>query len=96
VTKQLDKQTGFSKKLVQVENNVRNEDWSQAETNIEDAKKTWEKIKPFMQIDIDHDYIKDIEDNFTKLKGYVDTKDKPNSLPTIMLIQETWENIDSL
>ena len=49
-----------------------------------------------MQIDIDHDFIKNIEDGITKLDGYLDTKDKSNSLASILLVEETWENIDSL
>jgi hypothetical protein len=96
LTKHLDSRTGFSKHLGQVENCIRNEDWKDAKTSLEDSKSVWKKLKPIMQIDIDHDFIKDIEDGFTKLDGYLDTKDKSNSLASILLIAETWENIDSL
>jgi hypothetical protein len=96
LTKHLDSRTGFSKYLGQVEIYIRNEDWKEAKTSLEDSKSVWKKLKPIMQIDIDHDFIKDIEDGFTKLDGYVDTKDKSNSLASILLIEETWENIDSL
>ncbi|WP_425058106.1 hypothetical protein SCACP_27560 [Sporomusa carbonis] len=96
LTKSFDSRTGFSKHLAQVENSIRNEDWEQAKLDVEESKTAWKKIKPFMQVDIDHDYIKDIEDGFIELDGYLDTKDKSNSLVSILLIENTWENIDSL
>ncbi|CUH97472.1 hypothetical protein P22_3603 [Propionispora sp. 2/2-37] len=96
LTKPLDNRIGFSKHLEQVENNIRNEDWQQAKTNLEDSKESWKKLKPFIQVDIDHDYVKDIEDGFTKLDGYLATQDQSNSLVSILLIESTWENIDSL
>lgn len=95
LTKSLDNRTGFSKYLAQVENGIRNEDWHQAQTNLEDSKNVWKTLKPLLQVDIDHDYVKEMEDGFTKLDGYLDTKDKSNSLVSILLIQSTWENIDS-
>lgn len=96
LTKSLDSRTGFSKHLVQVESGIRSENWQQARTSLEDSKKAWKRIKPLIQVDVDHDYVKDIEDGFVKLDGYLDTKDKPNSLVSILLLKSTWENIDSL
>lgn len=96
LTKPLDNRMGFSKHLEQVENNIRNEDWQQAKTSLEDSKLAWKKLKPFIQVEIDHDYVKDIEDGFTKLDGYLDTQDRSNALVSILLIESTWENIASL
>lgn len=96
LTKPLDSSTGFSKHLAQVEDSIRNEDWKQAQISLDDSEKAWKKLKPLMQVDIDHDYVKEIEDGFIKLDGYLDTKDKSNSLVAIMLLESTWENIDSL
>lgn len=96
LTKHLDSRTGFSNHLAQTEQSIRNEDWQQAKRSLEDSKKAWKKLKPIMQVDIDHDYIKDVEDNFTKLGGYLDTQDISDSLSTILLIEDTWENIDSI
>ena len=73
-----------------------NEEWKNAKTSLENNIKTWKELKPLFQIDIDHDYINDIEENFTKLKGYIDTKEKADSLATILLIRDTWKNIGSL
>jgi hypothetical protein len=96
LTKPLDRHTGFSEHLTQVENNIRKEDWSQAKTSLEESKESWKRLKPLMQLDIDHDYIKDIEDGFIKLDGFLETKDKSNSLVSILLIEGTWENIGDL
>jgi hypothetical protein len=96
LTKPLDRHTGFSKHLTQVENDIRKEDWYQAKTSLEESKESWKKLKPLMQLDIDHDHIKDIEDGFIKLDGFLETKDKSNSLVSILLIEGTWENIGDL
>jgi len=96
LTKTLDNSTGFSNHLNQLEINIRNEDWSNAKVSLETSKQTWKKLKPLIQIDIDHDYIKNIEDDFVELDAYLDTKDKSDSLASILLLQSTWQNIDSL
>lgn len=94
--KPIDNRTGFSNHLKQMENYVRSEDWEKAKVSLEDSKKIWEKLKPLLQIDIDHDYVNKIEDDFIRLDGYIETKEKPDSLATILLIQDTWKNISSL
>lgn len=96
LTKPLDNRTGFSRYLTQAEINIRKEDWNQAKINLNDSKQAWKKIKPLLQIDIDHDYIKEIENDFIRLDGYLDTKDKSNSLVSILLLKDTWENISDL
>lgn len=96
INKPVDKKTGFSDFLKQTEMNIRKENWTDAKSSISEAEKVWKKVKPILQIDIDHDYINNIEEDFIKLNAYIDTKEKPNSLATIMLIKDTWENIGSL
>ena len=92
----IDNRTGFSDHLKQTENFIRNEDWKNAKTSLEDSKRVWKKLKPMLQVDIDHDYVNSIEDDFIKLSGYIDTNEKSDSLATILLIQDTWDNIGSL
>lgn len=94
--KPIDNRSGFSSHLKQTEDYIRNEDWQKAKSSLEDSKKAWKKIKPILQIDIDHDYVNDIEEDFIKLDGYIDVKEKPDSLVTILLIQDIWENIGSI
>lgn len=96
LTKPLDSRTGLSDHLAQLESDIRQENWQQAKTNLDESQRAWKKIKPLLQIDIDHDYIKDIEEDFTKLSGYLDTQDSADSLVTILLLRNTWENIDNL
>lgn len=91
----IDKKTGFSNNLSQMENYIRSEDWSHAKTSLEDTKKSWQKLKPLLQVDIDHDYVFNIENDLSKLAGYIDTKEKPDSLSTILLIKDIWEDIES-
>ena len=92
----IDKRTGFSNQLKQTEKYVRNEDWDNAKDSLDHSVKVWNKLKPILQVDIDHDYVNSIEDDFTKLGGYIETNDKSESLATILLIQSTWDDIGSL
>ncbi|MCX7922597.1 MAG: DUF4363 family protein [Clostridia bacterium] len=94
--KPIDNRTGFSKHLKQTENSIRSEDWEKAKASLVESKKTWKKLKPLLQIDIDHDYVNSIEEDFVKLDGYIETKEKANSLVTILVVEDTWDNIGSI
>lgn len=94
--KPIDKRTGFLDYLQQTESNIRNEEWDKARDSLENSEKAWKKVKPLFQIDIDHDYVNSLEENLIKLEGYIETKEKGESLATILLVQDTWENIGSL
>lgn len=92
----LDKRTAFSHHLYETEQNIRQEKWTHALRSMEESQKAWNRIKPLLQVDIDHDYVNDIEKNFTLLKGYIETGDKPDSLATILLLQTIWSNIGEM
>ena len=92
----IDAWAGFSKSLKTTEIYIRNNDWGKAAASLKSARTAWKKIKPVMQIDIDHDYVNNIENNFTLLKGYIETREKPEALALILLVQEDWKNIGSM
>lgn len=94
--KAMDKRTGFSDYLKQTESYIRSEDWEKAKASLEDSKKTWKKLKPLLQVDVDHDYVNRIEEDFVKLDAYIDTREKADSLATILLVEDTWDNIGAL
>ena len=94
--KPLDQWSGFSKYLKETETSIRDEQWDHAAAGLKKADKAWRKVKPFLQVDIDHDYVNDIENNFVRLKGNIETKEKPNSLAFILLLQHNWKNIGSM
>jgi hypothetical protein len=96
VKKPLDERVGFSRYLQETENYIRQDDWKNAAQSLKQAQQSWKKVKPFLQIDIDHDYVNDIEGNFILLKGYIETEEKPDSLSLIMLIRDLWKNIGEM
>ena len=96
LTKPIDKNIHFSEQLSQLESAIRSENWEQADENLEVAKKAWKRLKPWLQIDIDHDYVHEIEENLAKLEAYIDTEEQPDALANLLLIKETWEDIESL
>lgn len=92
----IDARSGFSDHLKVTEESIRSEDWDRALKSLEDAVAAWKGIKPYLQLDIDHDYINEIEANLVLLKGFLESGQKPHSLALILLIQDTWENIGSM
>lgn len=94
--KPLDDRTNFSKYLNETEQFIRQEDWTKALNSMKRSQKAWSRLKPLLQVDIDHDYVNDIENNFTLLKGYIETKEKADSLVTIMFLQKAWESIGEM
>lgn len=96
VRRTLDSRTDFTKYLKEAENSIRSEEWQKAMSAVENAQSAWKKIKPVLQLDVDHDYINVIESNFVLLSAYIECKEKPDSLAAILLIQEGWKNIGSM
>lgn len=96
IRRPIDNKTGFSKYLKETENYIRIEDWQNAQNSMENANNIWKKLKPVLQLDIDHDYVNIIESNFVLLRAYIETKEKSDSLAMILLIQEDWKNIGSM
>lgn len=96
LVKPLGKNVHFGEQILKLEESVRNEDWEQADESYEGTKKAWVKLKPWLQIDIDHDYVHEMEENLSKLEAYIDTEKQSDALATILMIKETWEDIESL
>ncbi|MCL6589828.1 MAG: DUF4363 family protein [Firmicutes bacterium] len=92
----LDKWSGFSNHLVKIEKLIRKGQWRDAAIYLPKAVHAWKRIKPFLQVDIDHDYVNDIEADFIRLKGNIETEDKSDSLENILLIRDNWKNIGSM
>ena len=87
---------GFSENLEHLENSINNNNWNDAEVKLKASMNSWTKIKPLLQIDIDHDYVNDIEKYFIRLTAYIKTQSKPDSLACVMLIKGLWEDIGKL
>lgn len=96
LVKPLDNNMRFSEQLSKLERDIRNKSWEQAGENLKAVKKVWKSLKPWLQVDIDHDYVYEIEENLAKLEAYIETKDQPEALANLLMIQKTWEDIESL
>lgn len=94
--KPIDKKTGFSDRLKRIEEHIKSEDWENAKLSLEDSKESWKSLKPLLQIDIDHDYVNSMEEYLEKLGGYIEGKDKGNSLASILAVEDIWDKIGSL
>jgi hypothetical protein len=92
----LDKWSHFSDHLEKTERMIRSEKWQGAAESLQKAKTAWKQVKPFLQVDIDHDYVNNIEADFIRLRGNIETKDKSDSLENILLIRDNWKNIGSM
>jgi hypothetical protein len=94
--KPLDNRSNFSKQLIQTEEYIRAENWKNALDSLRKSEQIWKQIKPLLQIDIDHDYVNEMEDRFIVLRGYIETKDKSSALASILSLQNIWKNIDQM
>lgn len=92
----IDGNAGFSEQLAHLENAVRDESWEEADKALEMVNVSWKKIKPWIQIDIDHDYVHELEENLARLEGYIASEERPDALATMLMIKETWEDMESL
>lgn len=92
-TGRIDQKTGFTERLAAVESHIRENNWDQALSEREEAFGIWHRIKPLLQIDVDHDYVNLMEDYFVMLRAYLETQDKSQSLAMILLIRDTWDNL---
>lgn len=92
----LDKKSSFSKYLQETEDDIRKEEWVHAAESLQKSQKAWKGIKPLLQLDIDHDYVNDIETDFVKLEVYLEGKEKNEALVTILVIRRNWDNIGEM
>ncbi|MGE5606102.1 MAG: DUF4363 family protein [Bacteroidota bacterium] len=92
----LDKMSRFSSYLKETELYIRKDQWNQAAASLSKASKAWKQVKPYLQVDIDHDYVNDIETDFIRLRGNIETEAKSDSLALILVIQDNWRNIGSM
>jgi len=92
----LDKRVGFSEQLKDIETHIEKEAWAEAQESLKKALNIWKEVKPILQLDIDHDYVNEIENNLAILSGYIKTREKADSMATILLIQNIWRSIGSM
>lgn len=91
-----DRRSGFSRNLEATADAVREEDWSAAAASLGRTRRAWRQVKPLVQVDIDHDYINQIQDQLAVLQASVETREKSDALAGILLIKEIWDDLGSL
>lgn len=92
----LDKKSGFTQNLKQTEDSINEENWSKAADSLQASEIAWKKIKPILQLDIDHDYVNEIEDSFVILDVSIANKVKIDSLTNIRIIEKKWDTIGEM
>ncbi len=85
----------FEEQLLRLEDFIRTENWEHADDSLKEVKEAWEKLKPWLQIEIDHDYVHEMEENLSKLEAYIDTEEQSDALAALLMIKETWEDMES-
>jgi len=91
--KPLDKKTGFSAELNTLDSQIVAENWDEAEDSLISCLKKWKKVKPWMQLELDHDVINDIDIKLTELTAYLETEEKPAALSNIRAVKNIWDDI---
>jgi len=88
-----DRKTGFSDSLAVLEKAIAEENYGTAYEYLEITKEKWKKVKPFMQIEVDHDIVNDIESELSALSAYIETGNKSMALASIRVIIDMWSDI---
>lgn len=91
----LDKRTGFSTELVAVKDFICEEDWEKAGESMTLCMQKWNRVKPWMQLELDHDVINEMETRLVELSAYLETEEKPAALADIYVIINYWDNAGS-
>jgi hypothetical protein len=93
--KPLDKKTGFSSELDSLEGLITTDSWEEAGDSLLLCLEKWKKVKPWMQLELDHDVINEIEIRLTELTAYMETEEKPAALSNVRAVKNIWEDIGS-
>lgn len=93
--KPLDKKTGFSAELDALDGLIAAEKWQEAGNSLLLCMEKWNKVKPWMQLELDHDVINEIEIRLNELSAYLETEEKPDALSNIRAVRNIWGDIGS-
>lgn len=70
--------------------NAKDENWSEAEKNVYNLEKAWNKVLPRIQFSVERDEIYNIGLNIARLKGEILSEDKSAILTELYELKENW------
>ena len=72
---------------------INNDKWQEAEDDITNLRKAWDKILPRIQFSVEKDEILSINTLIARLNGSLMTKHKPSALMSLYEILENWKEL---
>ena len=93
--KPLDRRTGFSSELISLDSFIVSENWGDAGESLTLCLEKWERVKPWMQLWLDHDVINEIEIRLIEISAFLESKEKPSALSNVRAVQNLWEDAGS-
>ncbi len=93
--KPLDRKTGFSAELDALDEHIAVENWEEAGKSLTSCMEKWRIVKPWMQLELDHDVINEIEVRLNELSAYLETEEKPDALSNVRAVRNIWGDIGS-
>ncbi len=93
--KPLDKKTGFSAELNALDGLIAAESWDEAGESLILCMDKWKIVKPWMQLELDHDVVNEIEEKLNELSAYLETEEKPDALAIVRTVRHIWGDIGS-
>lgn len=76
--------------LNEIENNVIEDDWTEAQNKVMETRKKFNKITKIIQFSVERDELVDFKFHLALLEGYISTHDLENSIAQISLLNEYW------
>jgi hypothetical protein len=77
----------------QVENDMKNAHWDQAQENLDLLNSAWKKTVPRVQYHAEMNAIDGIKENLARLSGSIDAQDLGLALTELRELAEHWENL---
>lgn len=93
--KPFSKEDNVSLYINNLEKNIIQEDWEEANNDYKNLKKAWEKVVVRIQFSVEKDEINFIEVNLARLGGYLKTKDKDEAIAELYEMEEHWNNLNN-
>lgn len=72
---------------------INNNNWQEAEKDIGNLEKAWDKVLPRIQFSVEKDEILNINTLISRLNGSLMSKHKPSALMSLYEVLENWKEL---
>ncbi|GBF12363.1 DUF4363 family protein [Tepidibacillus infernus] len=91
--KSLTKQDDVIGQINKVEKLVDEGKWKEADQELKQGFKAWEKVKNRIQFSVERDFLEEVENEMATMKGAIKAKDQKTLITTIERLKIIWDDL---